>query len=329
MSSTNILHWSNTPLVGSPSNISMLINSIDSFSSKHIVEKDYPNNGMLYKEYTKESLMLENSDKLNQDIIVNFIEDADIIHVHNSISEKNLKNIFDLNKNCDFIYHIHSPLKEGPLFFPHYKKFEGIFKEFLVVSQYQPRIYQNFTPVPNIIAKTPSIRLLKDDEIIRVLYSPTHLRPGRWNNKYYKEMVEVLESLDKLGLIEYINAKNMKPDTLFEIRRTCHISIDEIVTGSFHQVSLESLVAGNLTINAADFFTRSSFQLSIGSKDELPFFYTNMQNFRESILEIIGDYQLIRNYQLKSFDYAKKNLVPNELAKIYQRVYERVCRNEK
>ncbi|MCG3808780.1 hypothetical protein I3252_04700 [Psychrobacter sp. Ps4] len=324
MSSINIVHWSNTPLVGSPANISNLTNDLVDYNSKHIVESDYPNNGTLYKEFTRDSLVLNNEEVLNQEIINHFIEGADIVHIHNSIKEENLEKIFRINDRCKYIYHIHSPLKEGPLFFPQYRKFEGIFEEHLTVAQYQPRIYQKFIPVPNIIVRKPSINLIQNDELVRVIYSPTHLRPGRWNNKYSKNMVEVLESLDNIGMIKYINASNMKPDTLFEIRRTCHITIDEIVTGSFHQVSLEGLTAGNLTINAADYFTKSIFNLSIKSNEEIPFYYTNTKDFKKDILNLVANYDLIRDYQKKSFNYAKNNLDPSALISQYKKIYNEV-----
>ena len=102
------------------------------------------------------------------------MKSADIVHIHNSIKEENLEKIFRINDRCKYIYHIHSPLKEGSLFFPQIENLKEYFEEHLTVPQYQPRIYQKFIPVPNIIVRKPSINLIQNDELVRVIYSPTH-----------------------------------------------------------------------------------------------------------------------------------------------------------
>ncbi|MBS7820932.1 hypothetical protein J7552_06485 [Wohlfahrtiimonas chitiniclastica] len=316
----NIVHLSNTPLVGSPGKISILANE-NGFNSNSIVLSDYPDKGGLSGKFIQNSIIYnENNHKLCA-VADELLKKADIIHIHNDINPNFLRK-FNLGDK-KIIYQVHSPLREGPLYFDR-SQFMGIdYDKKLVIAQYQTRHYQSFTPVPNLVLSKPSVELRKYNEPLKIMFSPTHRRGGRWNNKYSEKLISVLNGLSSLNLIEVFRIDTpLSPNDLFELRKTCHASIDEIVTGSYHQVSLEGLCAGNVVINNSDFF--SSYMLSSVSHAKCmpPFYTVSDDDVAEKLLLLAQDVELTRKYQQMSYDYYVENLLPNKLFSSYKMVYE-------
>ncbi|GGZ77676.1 hypothetical protein GCM10007161_06120 [Ignatzschineria indica] len=316
----NIVHISNTPLVGSPGKISWLANE-NGFNSASIILRDYPLHGGLAEKFTQNSIVYRDDNKQLSSVVTTLIDQADIIHIHNDVSLEFI-NKFNFG-NKKIVYQVHSPLREGPLYFER-SEFMGLeFSKKLVIAQYQTRHYQDYEPVPNIVLGKPHLKLREDTEKLRVLFSPTHKRGGRWNNKYSHKLINVLKSLSELNLIESIEInKPLSPSDLFELRKTCHVSIDEIVTGSYHQVSLEGLCAGNIVINNSDFF--SSYMLASVSNAKMmpPFYIASEFDIGEKLLRLAQDVELTREYQKKSYDYYIENLMPEKLFKVYKSIYE-------
>jgi len=318
--SIHVLHVSPTPLVDSPRKISKTLEKYSRYKSNCFIFKDYP--GKLQGVFSSNVLIYNKS----KDLIVNLISNADIIHIHNFLTKEQEHIIFSNSKStvC-FIYQSHSPLKEGPVFTEYAEGGKLKFDAKCVIAQYHPRLYPDYKIVPNIILHTPSINLIKDDEIPKVLFSPAHTRTGgRWNDKTIKELDIILSQLQSLGLIEVIVASNVTPHELYEIRKQCHISIDEIVTGSYHQVSLEALCAGNVTINNSDIFSDLMLKSIIKKDVKIPFYKMNKYNIYEKLYCLINDKKLIRDKQQDSYDFYNKYFSPKQLIQHYIKLYEEV-----
>ena len=177
--------------------------------------------------------------------------------------------------------------------------------------------------MPNVVLSKPSFRLKQSGEKLRVMFSPTHSRGGRWNAKYSPELEEALSAFTRMGKIEVITPQSpLTPLALLEMRKSCHVSIDEIVTGSYHQVSLEGLCSGNVVINNSDFFASIMLSNVSGTKDLPPFFQANPKNISERLLELAMNDDLTRHIQKKSFDFFKNNLLPDHLFKVYDNIYK-------
>lgn len=313
-----IVHLSNTPLVGAPGKLSYLCEK-NGYLSHSIILGDYPEKSGLNEKFMKYSILWNKKIPYLTDQLLSYIEEADIIHIHNDF---NIFHDITWKSNQKFIYHVHSPLREGPIFIDKTNSFGVNFSKKLVVGQYHPRHYPDFYPVPNIVLGAPSKNLVKDDEPLRVMYSPTHKRGGRWNNKFSEELNTVISSLEKMKSIKIIKLDSPLPqDTLLEVRKTCHVSIDEISTGAYHQISLEGLCAGNVVINNADYF--SSFMLaSLATAPEMPPFYRcNPSNISKNMIALLANYDLVRDYQKKSFDFFDQYLRADKLFEIYNKIY--------
>lgn len=314
----NIFHVSQTPLVGAPAKLANAQRGIG-HNSTALALNDYP--GQLSKMFINDYLI---DDDFCSPIISEEIKQADIIHIHNDINKDWAIRLLENNQSAMYLYHVHSPLREGPLYTPRENSIPLPFAAKLVVGQFQPRIHNDHYFVPNIITEIPSIRIRKKNEKLKVIFSPTHMRPGRWNNKHVEKLDIAIKSLIDLGKIEaIIPDKPVHPKMLMAARRSCHISIDEIATGGFHQVSLEGMIAGNIVINKADFFSKKVFsQFTQGETP--PFLYSNGDSIAEKLLELADNYESTAELQLQSYNYALKYLHPDSLARYYDDIYETI-----
>ncbi|MCP4178857.1 MAG: glycosyltransferase [bacterium] len=327
-SKIKVVHLSPTPLVGAPSRISNALNKYANVDSTVVLFSDYPGN--LKGKFLSDSItFFDKGDDFKYKFIIGLINEADILHIHNFLKDDLLHKIYSdvHNSELKYVYHCHSPLREGPLFHDQTKSMGIDFSLKLAVSQYNPRIFQDYKFAPNIINFKPSLKLIKNDEKIKILISPAHKRTGfRWNQKYSKHIDEVLKSLKKLQLIELIDIVGYSPHEIFEIRKNTHITIDEVLTGAFHQISLEGLAAGNVVINNSDWASLEvSKNISI-NHEAPPFLITDEKDFEKTILDIINNRKKLRYLQEKSYKYFLANLLPELLVKYYVRYYKEIIR---
>ena len=248
----SILHLSRTPLASSPGRLSKNLNKIGVISN-HFFEQDYP--GDLSSKMIMRSYQWTKTKESNE-LLEYYISTADIIHVHNYISSELCFFVNKFFNGKKLILHVHSPLREGPLFTNIVNVMDLKFNDFFVVAQYHPRQYQEFTPVCNIVPDALLInRLTVENKTPKVIYSPAHNRTnGKWNIKHSDKLNNILKHYSSWGKIDLKTPPKMSESKLLAYRSICDISVDEIVTGSYHQVSLEGLSAGNIVINNADFF---------------------------------------------------------------------------
>lgn len=317
----NIIHYSPTPLVGAPSKIVRILNDIG-HNANWIIGGDYPNSGPLFNKFSVNAFNLKVISDIEKFFLEESISKAHVIHIHNDISNEIAKWFYELNSQAKYIYHVHSPLQEGPLYCDRSDSLNLPISHKLVVAQYQPRHYQDFTIVPNLVLGKPSVRLRENGEKLKIIFSPTHSRKGRWNSKFSERLQEVLISYDNLGLIDLLSINQpINPELLMELRKSCHVSIDEIVTGAYHQVSLEGLCAGNIVLNFADHFSCEMLKQVSKSNELPPFLRVNEQNIDSLILKLICDVEFCREIQMKSFNYFNDYLIPEKMIEHFLRVY--------
>lgn len=313
----NIVHIAKTPLAGSPGRLSEELNKLDGVFSSSFIERDYP--GELSGKFLGESIIL---DKNTSSILVNKIKTADVCHIHNDLTSETIDIILSSANNCKFIYHVHSPLREGPLFFNNYKTMGIDFSHHLVVAQYHPRHYQDFIPVMNIVPFKPNYSPCPLDDKIRVLFSPSHIRTGgRWNDKTSPALEQALALVNQRPDVDVIIPGKISPSALFELRRSCHVTIDEIVTGSYHQISLEGLAAGNVVINNSDSLSNIFLEMVSCAATPPPFLTFNNTNIIQKLTKLLDNKQEIIEIQKKSLNYFKEFLQPSKSAYRLMNIY--------
>ena len=322
-SARSILHMSRTPLVGAPGKIAAALNAHTDFRAAAIVAEDYPRE--LAGLFLGESIVYEEKSPI-RDVCKQLVRSADVIHVHNDLTIPLRQLVHGAASNkAKFVYHVHSPLREGPLFFDRADILGFDWSARLSIPHYPQRFFQDYRLVPNIVLFPHGHRPLGDRDPARVLFSPAHRRRGlRWGDKVSTALETSLSSLRSAGEADVIDVKGIRPSALFELRLTTHVSIDEIVTGAFHQVSLEGLCAGNVVVNGADWFAVKSFQMATGASDGPPFVRMDEDDVAIELPELVRDRERIRRFQRASWEYYQAHLLPAKLVGRFVDVYEEV-----
>lgn len=322
-SARKILHISRTPLVAAPGKVVAALNRYTDYEAVHIVGEDYPK--PLQGMFIGEAIVYSNEPSIVA-VCESLIRHADLIHIHNDMQAPLCQLVRRAAKpSCRFVYQVHSPLREGPLFFDRSQTLGFDFAAKLSLPHSQQRFFPDHRMVPNLVLFRPSVRPLADQEPIRVLFSPAHRRSGlRWNDKVSESLDNALTVLTTLRAAEVLDVKGIPPATLAEIRRTTHVSIDEIVTGAFHQVSLEGLATGNVVINNADFFAVHSLKMVCGTTDDPPFFRLGEHDVGEQLLALVRDRERVRRLQQASYEYFMEHLRPDKLIRCFTDIYDEV-----
>lgn len=324
MSEIEIVHLSPTPLVCAPRKIAETCARLGAATTS-IIDADYP--GALAGIFTPGYLVWRHAHRNIRGLVVQKIADADVLHIHNDLAQAFAPYVA-ANTKAKLIYQVHSPKREGPLFVDRTEYGNLALAEKVVVGQMHPRMWPDYRPMPNIIDAAPTLRLIRDDETPRVLFSPAHNRGGRWNGKGSALQSRVLTGMARAGLIDLIELGGpLTPDNLLALRRTAHVTIDEVVTGGFHQVSLEGLCAGNVVVNGADHFSLAMFSQSIRADHSPPFLQASDRSLAETLGRLAFSKDLIRQYQRLSYDYYRQWLAPERLASFYMELYGNVLRN--
>lgn len=318
-----VVHLSKTPLACSPGRMSFYLNQIG-ISSSHFFEQDYP--GELQGKMTMGSFHF-NSTKESIELLESHLAKADIIHVHNHISASLVALVNKVFSGNKIIFHAHSPLREGPLFTDVSLVMDLEFTDYYVVAQYQPRHYQEYTPICNIV---PGIDGFNDEpsassDVFKIIYSPAHSRAGgRWNPKGSSALNVSLQYCVSQKLAELKSPPKTNEAQLLAYRNQCDITIDEIITGSYHQISLEGLSAGNIVVNNADFFSIEMLKLAAKTDENPPFYHMNESNCSNRLEQLVMmSEQEVTERKQKSREYFTKYLNPERLAGLLAEKYER------
>jgi hypothetical protein len=322
--SINVVHVSPTPLVAAPAKLA-LAQRASGITSTSVILADYPQASPLAAKFTNGALVLQNADGHVVDIVEEEVANADVIHIHNDLPTDRIDWLRTRNSRCAFVYQVHSPQREGPLYACRATNLGLPFRAHLAVAQYQPRHYPTYTPVPNLVLDSASVERRTEGQRLRVLFSPSHTRAGRWNAKFSERMETVLRSLQAIRKIDLVwPTKPLHPSELMALRRKCHVSIDEIVTGAFHQVSLEGLCAGNVVINRADYFSKAMLACCTPDGVMPPFVYADEHTVQDVLLDLAMNPEKTAELQQTSFEFFASQLDTPKLVKRYLDVYERV-----
>lgn len=144
---------------------------------------------------------------------------------------------------------------------------------------------------------------------------------GRWNDKTSTELRNALNLISKKDDIELVIPDKLSPHTLFELRRSCHITIDEIVTGSYHQISLEGLAAGNVVINNSDCLSNTFLEQVAEADSAPPFIIMNNKNVTHKLNELINNRDEIIKIQHSSLSYYNSFLLPGKTISRLLQIY--------
>jgi hypothetical protein len=258
-----------------------------------------------------------------RDEVVRLLNEADIIHIHNRwLNQK----IFRLWPECLSIVNkkpkvlqYHSPrdslMKDTPSSF-------ALNCPKLVVAQYHVRLYPEATPVPNVVPiddvwHTPE-HTAPEHTPLRVCFSPSSFSDRGWDNKGYVATKAVLRAMSS---IEHKIFHGLELPTLLLQRKGYHVSIDEVMTGSYHMVSLEALSQGQVAIANLDAKTIDALEIVTGTREH-PWVIANIKNLREVLNRLDKDRDLLQTQCKLGRSYMEKYWDPFRVANLYKEAYK-------
>jgi hypothetical protein len=320
-----VLHISRTPLVGGPGRVSKALNTYaEGYTSRWFYGEDYPDERA--ERFVRFGTLLQLNPK-KPGVFDRVLKQADVIHVHNRLLSSVARYIQEnARPECRFVYQVRSPLREPPLFMEVHSSMGLPFHALCCSAQYHTRHYPTFAPLPLLDLNEPSLTLLQPGERPRVCFKPSHTRSRagkRWNAKHSDALHHALQTLEAEGLIELAASEQVLSGiAMHRLRQTCHISIDEIVTGAFHTVSLEGLAVGNVVVNNSDYFSDAAMATLTRDGSFPPFFHVNEANVLERLRYLVENPDVIRHYQTLSHAYFKEHLQASQQVQWYTRCYD-------
>ncbi|MCV2355500.1 hypothetical protein LNV09_15220 [Paucibacter sp. B2R-40] len=268
-----VLHLSHTPLVGAPGQICQAIQQ-HGIDARWVVLK--PDN------YSGLSFSLDWRWENNLEEVLSFAKSADILHLHNYIDLDckdfpglNFRELWNSGK--PMVRHFHS----NPKLIANYmgqteQALATCPLPKLVVAQYQERYFPTARVVPNLVSAALPARS-RIGLPLRVGYAPSNFRSARssrWDTKGYPETVRVLNrtisQLRKRGTAVELDLITQVPHAqCIERKSNCDLFIDDLVTGSYHLNTLESLAQGCATLCHIDDRTKTTLGELLG-RDDFP-----------------------------------------------------------
>jgi len=318
-----VIHISASALAGAPG---MLSDALEAFGhaerSIHFRAGDYD----LSRNITSpESIPLASKDRDRQ-----FFEavyaDSDVVHIHNFAPQFLLNWIAELGFGSrKFVYQIHSPLLERPLF-DALAEYHGIpFHHKLSIGHFHPRQNPSYEVVPNCLYRArysrPLTLQLREGRLV-VFYSPSTAIKGRWTEKSNDAFQNAIQEIKINGRIQLETFEKVSPQTIASYRSMADVTIDEVVTGSYHLVSYEGLAAGTAVVNGADAFSLATFSMAFKSPTP-PFLVTSPGKLPALLHELSIDRSRLAEIKRTSRDFFDTWMNPDRVASIFGEIYAR------
>jgi nucleotide-binding universal stress UspA family protein len=328
-----ILHFSKTPLAGSPIRICKALSLIDGVSAHFVVLNEEG-----YGKHSFEHDLIWQRDREN---ILKLTEEADILHLHNYINLDTKEfapiNFSDYWKNGKaMVRQFHSTDQlisrmsgETP------EEIQSCPIPKLVISQYPERFYPTAKLVPNIVFDNSQYDTheKRANKKIRLCYSPSNFRPSRstrWDTKGYPETIKLLKRIEK-------RAKNQgTPIDIDIIEQASHaeclrrkaladIAIDDLVTGSYHMNTLESLIQGSAVLTFTDQRVLKAAG-EVSGKADFPALNVRLEETEQVILELIKQPKLVRQIGEESRQWMLDHWAPKKMAEVFLQHYNDVLK---
>lgn len=248
------------------------------------------------------------------------LDAADLIHFHNCWRDSPLFAahpwIWARIARKPAVLQLHSPRKGDPVI-------ETALREAaltkLVIAQFHARQYPECTPVPNAVPiDDPLHRPAGADNHPPVIaYTPPNCHRSGWHDKGCGATLPVLRD----GFRHLFKTGAPWAEVMRE-RARCDIAIDEIVTGSYHMCSLESLSQGLATIAGLDEMTVDALERVTGTRRH-PWIVASPASLRRELTQLVEDGAYRAERRRESRRYMERFWDPRAIAARFAEIYAR------
>lgn len=247
-----VVHLSTTPLVGAPGNQCRALNEAGMAQARWAVLEDTVG---LYQAMT---FALDLTWSRDREQIVELVQGCDLLHLHNFIDLDStafrpidFRALWDAGKPMVRQFHStdswvarHMQIEVAELHACPIPK--------LVIAQYPERAYPTARLVRNLVHVPPRPHRPPAGRTVRVGYAPSRFNSAhdsRWDTKGYPETVKTLRRLQRLAArqgvtVELDLIEQASHAECLRRKALCDLFVDDLVTGSYHLNTLESLAMG-------------------------------------------------------------------------------------
>lgn len=327
-----VLHLANTPLSGSPYNL-MMIQRSQGITSNLISHKNtYSDTSSVWFPYDvllqdgRTNREKRSAPSWTPEQIDQLFFEADVLHLHNYLEDLYIFRLMpalkDYLRKKEIVLQFHSPrtsLKNANKDLKN--RYVG---RRLVVAQYQTRLFPECTPVPNAIwIDDPLCKPIeRNNKKPIVVYSPSNTKLIGWNNKGYEETIRAINKVRHL--IDFRLITNEPKESCLALKQVADISIDEVMTGSYHLCSLEALSQGQVAINNMDEHCRMSLIKVCRNYEGLGAVMQDADktNLHDIIEMLATNPDMLRLKQKMARRWMETNWDPKRIADIYTAIYK-------
>jgi hypothetical protein len=327
-----ILHFSLTPLAGAPIRICKALSLHVGVVSRFAVLSSQTGS---YKKYGFEEDLSWERDKSE---IINLAERCDVIHLYNFIdldskefAPISFRRFWDAGKPMVRQFESVPFLIAKIMKIPISTIYECPIPK-LVIPQYPERYFPKAKIVPNIVfGRSEDNQPQRDEAFIKIGYSPTWFvsaRESRWDTKGYPETKKILKHIHNICRREGIKAEvdlieQVSHAECMRRKSLCDIAIDDLVTGSYHLNTLESLMMGSASLTYMDGRVIRVLQELTGRSD-FPAINVGLEDAEAVLLELIKNLDLTRELGRRSRQWMTEHWDPYNMAKHYIDAYRQV-----
>jgi hypothetical protein len=185
------------------------------------------------------------------------------------------------------------------------------------------RIVPNFVPQDDPLYQ-PATEAERDPHGVHIFFSPSWRNAGwsrRWDTKGSEETIRLLHGLSARHpeVVPRVVVDTPHEECLRQ-RRLGHISIDELFTGSFHLVSLESLAQGLPTLCFLDERTRRQVRELAGT-EALPWINCHVSEAAARLTRLIADPDQRAEHGRLSRRWIKQYWTDRRMVEHYRQAY--------
>lgn len=327
-----VVHMSLTPLAGSPIRIVNCLNRFSEINARLIV-LDPSNSG----SRTFENDLVWDRQK---EASLTLIDDCDILHLHH---------FFDLRNN-PFGIDLTTQARTGKKFVRQFHSAPGFLARRLcggnqraademvrssipqlVIPHCAERFYPRARVVPQVLPLDDELYMPLEPKTENpiIFYTPSvsssawlsEIPESRWETKGYPETRCLLERVVACVRGASLSIIQDKPHSIcLAERRRGHISIDEMISGSFHLCSFESLAQGLPTFAYLDARTLQVLADLTGSSSH-PWMNFKLEDSEQPLKTLLMDGDLRQQIGRYSREWMEKYWNPRDMVQHYVRAY--------
>ena len=316
-----ILHLSDTTLSGSPIRLARLYSKYTEHEARYIVDTPI----IEHRVFPCDMI----ADNMTNDELEYWIDWADVLHFHNRWQRQSIFNRIPFKyDDKPSVIQIHSP-----------RLSEDFTEEvesgvpLAIIAQYHPREWEKELSyiIPNVLDIYDKIHVFDEEKygspVPAVGYSPSNWNAKGWDDKGYGLVNPFLQK--KAMFAKKISYQRIVTKPFLEamvMKQSCHIGIDEVMTGSYHLSSLEFLAMGCATFAYLDEKTQAVAKECFGA-DTLPWINVDREEFKNRFNKMLVDKDW-DEHGISSRKWMEEYYDPKRLCGIYTEMYEDILEKQ-